>query len=304
MRLWNGWGDHNEYKDVKLNSSLSALLSGLLGPGKPLPIASIEDVIAKIPKSNIPKHNLISTDSEIRLRHARGQSLPDWLIMHSGKVEVFPDGVAFPKSIEEVQALLAFASKNEINVIPYGGDHALVDGCVNLKLPKGIETGKYALAICRIEPENNVQLVLQAFEDSDFELIFIGNWEANSYGRSLHSKYKQEKNIHLLSSIYEIERLFFYRSHCKFYIHGHSAGGTNPSLVEMMHFQKPVFAYDCNYNRITMENKGHYFQNVAQLKQLMASIDSDLAPEMLEIARRNYSWTIIRDRYKKVLKLK
>ena len=50
MRLWNGWGDHNEYKDVKLNSSLSALLSGLLGPGKPLPIASIEDVIAKIPK--------------------------------------------------------------------------------------------------------------------------------------------------------------------------------------------------------------------------------------------------------------
>ena len=141
MRLWNGWGDHNEYKDVKLNSSLSALLSGLLGPGKPLPIASIEDVIAKIPKSNIPKHNLISTDSEIRLRHARGQSLPDWLIMHSGKVEVFPDGVAFPKSIEEVQALLAFASKNEINVIPYGGGTSVV-GHINPE-----KTGKLNLTI-------------------------------------------------------------------------------------------------------------------------------------------------------------
>ena len=215
MRLWNGWGDHNEYKDVKLNSSLSALLSGLLGPGKPLPIASIEDVIAKIPKSNIPKHNLISTDSEIRLRHARGQSLPDWLIMHSGKVEVFPDGVAFPKSIEEVQALLAFASKNEINVIPYGGGTSVVGhinpektGKLNLtismsKMTKLIELDRISL-LAKFEsgasgPQIEEQLNKEGFTLGHFpqswEYSTLGGWIASRSSGQQSLKYGRIENL-------------------------------------------------------------------------------------------------------------
>ena len=71
-------------------------------------------------------HPLIKTDPETRVRHARGQSLPDWLEMHSGNVDTFPDGVAFPESSEQIRELLAHAKKNNLIVIPYGGGTSVV----------------------------------------------------------------------------------------------------------------------------------------------------------------------------------
>src|SRR5690606_20110123 len=62
-----------------------------------------------------------STDKEVRLRHARGQSFPDWIAMHGGDVEVFPDGVAFPEATADVESLLTLASEHDLIVIPFGG---------------------------------------------------------------------------------------------------------------------------------------------------------------------------------------
>lgn len=75
----------------------------------------------------------------------------------------------------------------------------------------------------------------------------------------LKDKYGDCENIHLLSPIYDVKVLNVLRSHCCYYIHGHSAGGTNPSLVEAMFFNKPILAYDVIYNRETTENKADYF---------------------------------------------
>ena len=91
MRLWNGWGDEKDYSNVELSSSLKALLSGLLGSGKALPIITLEKAISKIPESKMPHHKLISTSKEDRLRHTRGQSLSDWFSTHSGAIDCFTD---------------------------------------------------------------------------------------------------------------------------------------------------------------------------------------------------------------------
>lgn len=126
MRRWNGWGKENTDLTMQLSAGLRQLLGTLLGPGTALPEASLTQVVDSVPTSRLKHHKLISQDPETRVRHARGQSLPDWLAMRSGDIVTFPDGVAFPTSIEQVRELLSYADSFNIVVIPYGGGTSVV----------------------------------------------------------------------------------------------------------------------------------------------------------------------------------
>jgi len=119
MRRWNGWGD--ESNSMELPDSAGKFLQRILGKGKRLEDCSLADVIAKVPDSRLAEHALVSTDKEQRVRHAKGQSLPDWLAMRSGDIGIFPDGVSFPENRQQVQELLKFAHEENIKLIPYGG---------------------------------------------------------------------------------------------------------------------------------------------------------------------------------------
>jgi len=119
----------------------------------------------------------------------------------------------------------------------------------------------------------------------------------------LKDKYGDCENIHLLSPIYDVKVLNVLRSHCCYYIHGHSAGGTNPSLVEAMFFNKPILAYDVIYNRETTENKADYFSSVEDLVNLLKMPDSYYvlnAENMMEIAQRCYRWIMITKQYERL----
>lgn len=189
-------------------------------------------------------------------------------------------------------------------LIAYGGDHVMRN--TSMEQQKAVlekyhlQEKKYAITICRIEPENNSRIILQAFEDSEKELVFVGNWSRNEYSRDLKEHYGQLPNIHLIESLYDLDELYALRSQCSFYLHGHSAGGTNPSLVEAMFFGKPILAYDVVYNRETTQGKAHYFRNVEELKKLIRIDDSEQEKNgkaMHEIARREYVWTKIARQY-------
>lgn len=119
MRRWNGWGD--ERTEVHLPDAGAAFLAARLGPGQPLADASLAEVLAQVPPSRLPEHPLISRDAEVRVRHARGQSLPDWLAMRSGAFGVFPDAVGLPGTPAQIRALLDWARQQDAVVIPYGG---------------------------------------------------------------------------------------------------------------------------------------------------------------------------------------
>ena len=155
----------------------------------------------------------------------------------------------------------------------------------------------YFISICRIEPENNCHITLEAFAQSDRKLIFIGNWNHSEYSRTLKEQYgKEYKNIVLLDSIYDIETLYILRRNARMYIHGHSAGGTNPSLVEAMFTGKPILAYDVVYNRETTFHRAYYFSNAESLRELMEREDLDGAI-MKELALENYTWKRIAKQY-------
>ena len=189
--------------------------------------------------------------------------------------------------------------------IAYGGDHACVDHKEKLMVDIPFKVEGYAFALCRIEPENNVHLILEAFASASMNLIFVGNWQASDYGCELIDRYSSIANMKLLDPIYDLDVLAMYRRNCRVYIHGHSAGGTNPSLVEMMHFEKPIIAFDCVYNRATMEDKGQYFSSSSSLSKSIKTPECfEEGKELGDIARRRYTWSVVRAQYHKLFDFK
>jgi hypothetical protein len=88
--------------------------------------------MASVPPSRLPPHPLVSTEPEVRVRHACGQSFPDLVVLRGGRVPAFPEGVAFPRSSEEVRALFDYAREAGARIIPYGGVTSVV-GHVNVE---------------------------------------------------------------------------------------------------------------------------------------------------------------------------
>ncbi len=124
MRRWNGWGD--ERTQYPLSGSARAYLVEQVGAGLQIEDASLKQVLASVPAPRLPENPAISVEGLDRLLHARGQSLPDWIALRSGRIGVFPDGVACPESGLDVRGLLGFARRTGARLIPYGGGTSVV----------------------------------------------------------------------------------------------------------------------------------------------------------------------------------
>jgi len=164
----------------------------------------------------------------------------------------------------------------------------------------------YAFTVCRIEPENNIHIILDAFSDSPpFALVMVGNWRYSDYGTNLRKTFESKPNIFLLDPIYDIQKLNSLRSNCVLYLHGHSCGGTNPSLVEAMYLGLPIAAYDINFNRETTENQALYFNSADNLNKICSEVNLDtlhnVASAMKAIAEKRYNWVRISNLYAKLL---
>lgn len=191
-------------------------------------------------------------------------------------------------------------------VIPYGGDHVNLEPLsteikLKYKLPE-----EYAFKVCRIEPENNIHIILEAFSKVEIPLVMVGNWLYSAYGRDLHKQYSKFPHIYLIDPIYEQQVLNQIRSNCSLYVHGHSAGGTNPSLVEAMFLGKPIIAFDVNYNRYTTNEQALFFKNSKELSVLLkAMLEPSEAYEKAVkaqiYAQQNYKWELIAKAYQKAL---
>lgn len=193
--------------------------------------------------------------------------------------------------------------KKEAKLIAYGGDHAMCNVSderqASIIAQYGLEKNRYSISVCRIEPENNCHITLEAFAKSGKELVFVGNWKRSDYSRRLKEKYSAYENIKLLDSIYDLEILYTLRSNAQYYIHGHSAGGTNPSLVEAMFLGRPVLAYDVVYNRETTRHKALYWKSCDELQQLVAQ-ENLTGDDIKQVAQEHYTWEKISKQYEEL----
>lgn len=192
---------------------------------------------------------------------------------------------------EGLRPYLTAVGNRKATYVPYSGDHVI-------RLPhRSIPAESRLLSICRIEPENNCDLLLIAFRDlGKGRYVFIGNWSASEYGRKLRSAFENTPGLTLSDPIYDPYQLATLREGCTGYIHGHSVGGTNPSLVEMLFYDAPIAAYDCVFNRNTAGTDADYFASAAALSALMHRYLSG-TPRAPKASRTQFTCNAVVDGY-------
>ena len=190
--------------------------------------------------------------------------------------------------------------------IPYGGDNALsVDFDISKGLlPEFIRSKQYVFGVCRIEPENNVHLCLEALSITQIPLVFVGNWQKSHYGRDLFERYSKCPNITLLNPIYDPIKLGSLRSNCNLYFHGHTVGGTNPSLVEALCLGLRIICHDNEFNRTTSYDNAYFFRSLSDLIEIIVSKYNNatsLPASEKDFFRNAYSWHRVVASYEKVI---
>jgi rhamnosyltransferase len=170
-------------------------------------------------------------------------------------------------------------------------------------LPNG-----YWLAVARLEPENNIHVMVQAFlkSKSRKKLIIIGNFSSKKYRNRVLSVLRENnagQRVILTGAIYDLSVLNMLRQNCFAYIHGHSVGGTNPTLLEAMSMKNIIIAHDNEFNREVGEQTMLYFRNADDLVETIEKMENkpDSFVPLKEAAYSrvlsNYSWTAIVEEY-------
>lgn len=201
---------------------------------------------------------------------------------------------------------------NRTKYIAYGSesyDFSLIDEKKVLK-EYGLNKGNYCLMVGRCVPENNYELVIEEFMNSNIQkdLIIITNLSRSSYYQELIDKTNciQDKRIRFIDGVYDKEKLAVIRKNAYLYIHGHSVGGTNPSLIEALSLTDLNLLYDVCFNHDVGEYACLYFKEKGSLVTLLNDqkfLDHKrkmLGKEAKEIVERNFTWDKIVSQYQKI----
>jgi len=134
----------------------------------------------------------------------------------------------------------------------------------------GLQKQHYLLLMARMEPENNIEMILDGFcmTASPLQFAVIGN-TGNGYGRQMLEKYKHEKRIVFLGAIFDEQKVQTLTACASLYFHGHSAGGTNPSLLDAMAAKIPLAAHNNSFNRSILKENALLFSNAAEVSRLI-----------------------------------
>jgi len=168
----------------------------------------------------------------------------------------------------------------------------------------------YWLVVARLEPENNIHTILKGFLESEIKkpLLVVGDFTSKKYRAKINEILKKDKDkrILMVGGIYDRELLFMLRQNCFGYIHGHSVGGTNPSLLEAMVMKNLVIAHDNEFNREVGGDAILYFKGANELTELIDTVEDnpDKYVHLKQLAyarvKSNYSWDDIVDKYEKL----
>ena len=152
--------------------------------------------------------------------------------------------------------------------IPYGADIFSKPDVATLR-KYDLQPHQYFLVISRMEPENNIEMVIKGHLASQhpYPLFIIGNI-MNKFGRHITSTYKNPA-IKFSDAIYDQSALDNLRYYCSLYFHGHSVGGTNPSLLEAMACGCRIAAHDNRFNRAVLQTETDYFPNENAVKNII-----------------------------------
>jgi glycosyltransferase involved in cell wall biosynthesis len=183
-----------------------------------------------------------------------------------------------------------------VRVIPYGAEQ-VVDAPVSPVLELGLKPDKYVVSIARIVPENSILEIVHAFSrlDTDFRLAVVGDLDLDSrYHRAISESASPQ--VVFLGAIYDKSVVRALRFHARAYVHGHTVGGTNPSLVEALGAGSAILAHDNPFNRWTAGSGQLYFKDSPTCTDALRVLLDD--PDVVNRAR-----LAARDRHREAFRL-
>lgn len=244
------------------------------------------------------RSRIVTNVDGIEWKRDKWRGLSRWILRASERVAAKYSHVVIADN-DHIAAHIQESYGVACATIPYGGDQAMLAQAATTglgDLPEG-----YALTICRIEPENNIRMIVEVFARAEVSLVMVGNWAASAYGQQIRKEFGHLPHLRLLDPIYDLSILKALRGRARVYVHGHSAGGTNPSLIEAMHIHRDILAFDCGFNRATTENRALYFHDGEGLEALLNALAIGragvAAGVMKEIAERRYTWGVVAGQY-------
>ena len=184
-----------------------------------------------------------------------------------------------------IQKFLKKRYNKESTYIAYGA-HPFNDPNESILKEYDVRKENFNMIMARFEPENNFEMVLDGVVKSAVStpILVIGNHNTK-YGEVLKNKYKNQSSIRFLGAIYNLEHLNNLRYFSKLYFHGHSVGGTNPSLLEAMASQALVLAHNNDFNRGILKENSYYFSDAEEVKNLLLTIKKN---DNLQFIQNNF----------------
>jgi len=185
--------------------------------------------------------------------------------------------------------------------IPYGAEIFCEPDVFETGI-SGLMPNNYFLVIARFQKDNYIEEIIQGvlMSKTDFPIIIIGDYK-NKFGRTLVEKYDSSQ-VRFIGSVYNKDTLDQLRFFCRLYFHGHSSGGTNPSLLEAMAASALICAHDNPFNRAVLKGHGFLFKNAQQIAEIInnrfdQTTKSSWVEENLNKLRSTYNWEIIISSY-------
>ncbi|UNK44966.1 DUF1972 domain-containing protein [Arthrobacter sulfonylureivorans] len=170
----------------------------------------------------------------------------------------------------------------------------------------GLEAGRYHLVVARFEPENHVHLIVEGYTASEAQLPLVvvgGSPYGDEYTRRVRDR--ADERVRFLGGVWDQELLDQLYANALIYWHGHSVGGTNPSLLRAIGAAAPTNAFDVNFNREVLAEAGSYFSTAAAAAAL--AVAAEAQPEatktrgLLGQQRAvNYDWDVVTDGYEQL----
>ncbi len=195
----------------------------------------------------------------------------------------------------------------EASYIPYGADPPVFSerDWESVKQRFSLKEEGYYIAVGRDVPENNFSMIIQGFlrASTGRKLAIVSD-----LGESFRN-YSKEERVIFTGPIYERSHLFALRKNAYAHIHGHSVGGTNPSLLEAMASGNLVLAYDVSFNREVLGEAGLYFSSSLQLSKLIEKAEREREKLMgsalnyyQQVLNKRYNWELVARKYAELLK--
>lgn len=254
----------------------------------------------------LPKKSVTITNMDgLEWRRSKYSKLVQYFLKQAERLAIKFSDHQIADSLE-IQKYLQDKYSISISYIPYGADkYEHTDE--NVLTEYNVTKRNFSLLIARIEPENNIETVLEGVNkgSSERKFVVIGD-VTNRFGKYLTHKFKSDTRIKFIGTIFDSLKIHTMRVNSQFYFHGHSVGGTNPSLLEAMSSSALIVAHNNPFNKSVLQNDALYFSDATDVQRILETTQRGVLEEIMIINNLNkinteFNWQKIITEYEAMM---